>query len=97
MRELGTDSANIHEQTGEEIAKLGIDALYGVEGFAKNLLEGAENKGLKNVKFYENSTIAGERFVNEVNPGDLILIKGSRGVKTEKIIEKLLEKFELEG
>lgn len=96
MRELGEDSAKIHEKTGKEIAGLGIDALYGVEGFARNLLEGAKSNGLNKVNFFENSNIAGENFVNEVQAGDLILVKGSRGVKTEKVIEKLLENFELE-
>ena len=42
MRELGLDSAEIHAETGEKIATLGIDALYGVEGFAKNLLRRCE-------------------------------------------------------
>ena len=34
---------------------------------------------------------------NEIEAGDLVLVKGSRGVRTEKVIEKLLEKFELEN
>ncbi len=96
MRELGEDAANIHEKTGREIADLGIDSLYGVEGFAHNLVEGAKKNGLGKTEFYENSMVAGEKFINEVKSGDLILIKGSRGVKTEKVIEKLLENFELE-
>lgn len=96
MRELGDDAETIHRKTGETIAKLGIDSLYGVEGFAVNLLEGAKSQGLNEVEFYENSTIAAENFINQVRAGDLILVKGSRGVKTEKVIEKLLENFELE-
>ncbi len=96
MRELGTDSANIHKETGKEIAKLGIEALFGIEGFAADLIAGAKENGLSNVEFYENSAIASENFVNEVQAGDLILIKGSRGVKTEKVIQGLLAEFELE-
>ncbi len=96
MRELGNDSANIHTMTGKQIAALGVDSLFGVEGFAANLIEGAKNNGLSSVKFYENSTVAGEDFINEIQAGDLVLIKGSRGVKTEKVIEKLLSNFELE-
>jgi UDP-N-acetylmuramoyl-tripeptide--D-alanyl-D-alanine ligase len=96
MRELGADAAQIHEKTGETLAGLGIDALYGVEGLARNLLEGAKNNGLSQVQFYEDSSVAGEYFVNEVRAGDLILVKGSRGVKTEKVIETLLQRFELE-
>jgi len=95
MRELGDDAANIHFETGKKIAAIGIDKLYGVENLARNLIDGAKTAGLNEVEFYENSSVAGENFVKEVQPGDLILIKGSRGVRTEKVIEKLLEKFSL--
>lgn len=96
MRELGKDSAEIHRETGGKIAEYKVDALYGVEGFATILVAGAKENGLSDVAFYENSEIAGEEFVKEIRAGDLVLIKGSRGVKTEKVIEKLLEKYELE-
>ncbi len=96
MRELGAESAKIHFETGKKIAALGIDKLYGVEGLAQNLLEGAKSAGLKGGGFYENSQVAGEKFLTEVQTGDLILVKGSRGVRTEKVVEKLLENFELE-
>ena len=96
MRELGTDAANIHFETGRQIAALGVDKLFGVEGLAQNLLDGARSAGLDAGEFYENSQVAGEKFIDEVGAGDLILIKGSRGVRTEKVVEKLLENFELE-
>ncbi|HEY0460804.1 MAG TPA: UDP-N-acetylmuramoyl-tripeptide--D-alanyl-D-alanine ligase [Pyrinomonadaceae bacterium] len=96
MRELGENSARIHFETGKQIAALGIDRLFGVEGFAKDLLEGAKSAGLSDGEFYEDSKVAGEKFIAEVRAGDLILIKGSRGVRTEKVVEKLLENFELE-
>lgn len=93
MRELGNDAAKIHFETGQKIAELKIDKLFGVEGFAQDLLNGA---GLSDSEFYENSTVAAEKFLAEVQAGDLILVKGSRGVRTERVIEKLLENFELE-
>ncbi|HLM03295.1 MAG TPA: UDP-N-acetylmuramoyl-tripeptide--D-alanyl-D-alanine ligase [Pyrinomonadaceae bacterium] len=96
MRELGDDAAQIHRETGERIAEIGVDKLFGVEGFARNMLEGARDAGLSDVEFYADSQNAAEKFVDEVRAGDLILIKGSRGVRTEKVVEKLLEKFELE-
>lgn len=96
MRELGDNAARIHYETGERIAEIGVDKLFGVEGFAQNLLEGARGKGLSAVGFYEDSQDAAEKFVDELRAGDLVLIKGSRGVRTEKVVEKLLEKFELE-
>ncbi len=96
MRELGNDAANIHFETGKRIAEIGVDKLVGVEGFAKDLIAGAKTINNLETEFFENSQIAGENFINEAQAGDLILVKGSRGVKTEKVIEKLLEKFELE-
>lgn len=96
MRELGDEAEQIHFETGRKIAQIGIDKLFGVEGFAADLLEGAKESGLSAVEFYEDSNVAAEKFIDEVQAGDLILVKGSRGVKTEKVIEKLLEKFETE-
>jgi len=51
---------------------------------------------LREAKFYNSSEEAGEFLVGEIRAGDLVLVKGSRGVKTEKVIEKLLEKYRLE-
>lgn len=96
MRELGNDAEKIHFEIGRQIAEIGVEKLVGVEGFAKNLIEGAKTVNNLETEFYENSEIAGENFVNELQSGDLVLVKGSRGVKTEKVIEKILEKFELE-
>ncbi len=97
MRELGENAAQIHYETGQKIAGIGVDKLFGVEGFANDLLKGANDAGLRETEFYEDSAVAAEKFLTEVRAGDLILVKGSRGVRTERIIEKLLEKFELES
>lgn len=95
MRELGENEAQIHYETGKKIAEIGVDKIFGVEKFARNLLEGARDAGVRETEFYENSEIAGEKFAAEVRAGDFVLIKGSRGVRTEKVVEKLLEKFEV--
>jgi UDP-N-acetylmuramoyl-tripeptide--D-alanyl-D-alanine ligase len=95
MRELGEGSERMHFETGEKIGMSGIDALFGVEGFAEKIVAGAKSKGLENVRFYENSEVAAEKFIAEIRAGDLILIKGSRGVKTEKILERISENFSL--
>lgn len=95
MRELGDDSAEIHRETGRRLASTGIDILFGVAGDAARLVDGAAEAGLAVGGFYEDSSVAAEKFADEVRAGDLILVKGSRGVRTEKVVEKLLEKFEL--
>jgi UDP-N-acetylmuramoyl-tripeptide--D-alanyl-D-alanine ligase len=95
MLELGRDEARIHHETGAKLAKSGIDALYGVRGLAKQMVEGARENGLRAAEFFANSDEAGEFLSENIRSGDLVLVKGSRGVRTEKIIEKLLSNFEL--
>ncbi|MBA3695114.1 MAG: UDP-N-acetylmuramoyl-tripeptide--D-alanyl-D-alanine ligase [Acidobacteria bacterium] len=94
MLELGENEREIHAETGEKLAKSGIDFLIGVRGLAKDLVEGAN--GLSETRFFSNSDETGEFLSNEIKAGDLVLVKGSRGVRTERVIEKLLEKFDLE-
>lgn len=96
MLELGDDAERLHTECGENIAASGVDMLIGVRGFGKQLVDGATSAGISTAIFAANSDEAGEMLVNEVREGDVILIKGSRGVRTEKVLDKLLEKFELE-
>lgn len=96
MLELGDDAERLHIETGEKIAAKEVDMLIGVRGLGQQLVEGAKNAGLGNAIFAERSDAAGEMLANEIGEGDVVLVKGSRGVRTEEVIEKLLEKFEAE-
>lgn len=96
MLELGDEAAQIHFETGKKIAASGVDALFGVRGFAENLIAGARDAGLQNVRFFENSDAAAEFMASEARAGDLILVKGSRGVRCEKVVERLAAEFERE-
>ena len=96
MLELGETEREIHAETGKQLAASGIDYLVGIRGLAKDLVESAGANNLRETKFFNSSDEAGEFLTNEIRSGDLVLIKGSRGVKTEKVIEKLLEKYDLE-
>lgn len=96
MLELGDDAERLHVETGEKIASRKVDMLIGVRGLGQQLVDGAKVNGLEKAVFAENSDAAGELLANEIEEGDVVLVKGSRGVRTEKVIEKLLEKFEAE-
>lgn len=96
MLELGPNENAIHRETGEKIAKTKIDILIGVRGQAEKLVEGARSAGLSSAEFAEDSDAAGVLLLETVKKGDVILVKGSRGVRTERVIEKLFEKFEKE-
>jgi UDP-N-acetylmuramoyl-tripeptide--D-alanyl-D-alanine ligase len=97
MLELGEDEKTIHAETGKQLAASGIDSLIGVRGLAQAMTESASANGLPQTKFFNDSDEAGEFLTSEIRAGDLVLVKGSRGVRTEKVIQKLLEKYNLEN
>ena len=96
MLELGPSGAELHEEAGRQIAQLGIDRLIGVRGFAREMVAGAREAGMSSETaiFTNTPEEAAEALIREVRDGDLILVKGSRGVRTEIVVERLKQKFE---
>ena len=95
MLELGPDSAQLHREAGLEIARAGIDLLWGIRGEAAELIAGATAAGLSATRFFETADDAAVAIVNEVKKGDLILVKGSRGVATDLVVNAIREHFPL--
>lgn len=86
MLELGPAAAAMHRQAGERIAQYGIDLLLGVRGLAQAMVEGAKHRGLR-AEFVSTPEAAGEWLRREARPGDVILLKASRGVRLERALE----------
>jgi len=97
MLELGRDSPQMHREAGHEIARLGIDVMWGVRGLATEIVAGARDEGLQATRFFENSDEAAAAAIDEVREGDLILVKGSRSVETDKVVIALKQRFALAG
>ena len=97
MLELGPDEASLHRAAGREIAANGVNEIWGVRGLAKEIAEGAAEAGVTATRFFNSSEEAATEIVKEVQEGDLILVKGSRGVATEKVVNALREHFPLAG
>jgi UDP-N-acetylmuramoyl-tripeptide--D-alanyl-D-alanine ligase len=96
MRELGPSSAELHRAAGEFVGKTGkIDYVIGVQGDALQIVEGAIAAGLprEHTKFFAAPSEAAEFLAEFVRAGDLLLVKGSRSVKMERIVETLLGRF----
>src|SRR5438876_2509 len=53
--------------------------------------------GLAETRFFETSDEAARALVKEVREGDLVLVKGSRGVATDKIVEAIRARFPVVG
>ncbi len=97
MLELGPDAAAFHRETGRDIGRAGVDVLWGVRGLASEMIDGAREVGLTETSFFDTSDEAAREIVKVVTEGDLVLIKGSRGVATDKIVNAIREHFALAG
>jgi UDP-N-acetylmuramoyl-tripeptide--D-alanyl-D-alanine ligase len=88
MRELGAVSASEHQTIGRELAGSGAAALIGVAGDAELLVLAAHAGGLAAV-FAADAARAAELARERVQPGDVVLVKGSRGIGLEQVVEQL--------
>lgn len=96
MLELGSESSTLHYQAGREIAEIGnINILLGVRGQAQHIVEGARAAGMSegDARFCLNTDEAANELLKLVRVGDVILIKGSRGVGLDQAVRRLLEGF----
>jgi UDP-N-acetylmuramyl pentapeptide synthase len=94
MLELGTSARDLHVETGRRIAAR-TDMLVGVGPLAHALLEGALEGGARaeNLHHFADSTQAAREGVDLVRAGDAVLVKGSRGVHMEAVVDALKSKF----
>jgi UDP-N-acetylmuramoyl-tripeptide--D-alanyl-D-alanine ligase len=88
MRELGSESERGHREVGETAATLGVDQLITIGDAAELIAEGARSAGLERVSSTRSTSEAAKLLGDIVEPGDLVLIKGSRAARTEKVIEQ---------
>jgi len=95
MLELGPSAAELHRACGREAARTGAALIVGVQGEARSVLEGAREAGAtdEQLKFASDSVEAGELLARNVRSGDVVLIKGSRGVKLEQVLIALRQTF----
>jgi len=91
MLEIGKYTVEEHTKIGKSVAKV-ADILIAVGLRARYIAEGALNEGMseKNIFQFEKSDEAGEFLHSILEPGDLILVKGSQGVRMEKVVEQVM-------
>ncbi len=91
MRELGESAKRLHEEVGRVAAKSGLDWLIGVGAGTVDLLAAARDGGFSpdRMRHFADSTAAAGELAGMVRQGDLVLLKGSRGVHLEKVVEAL--------
>ncbi|MDR4508814.1 MAG: UDP-N-acetylmuramoyl-tripeptide--D-alanyl-D-alanine ligase [Candidatus Brocadiaceae bacterium] len=97
MLELGRESQLLHKEIGEIVARSNIDLLWTVGGYASEIAEAAKRLGMaeKKIAQFENVEDITTNELDGIMKNDVILVKGSRGMHMDRIVEKL-EKFLLQ-
>lgn len=92
MLELGPSSPELHREAGRKCASSGVDWLLAVQGNARMMVEGAVEAGLprEQARFFGNAGEAGRFGRSILQPHDVVLVKGSRGVHLERAVEELM-------
>lgn len=96
MLELGDRTMPLHESCGHAAARAGLRALITVGGEpARKLGEAAVAAGMAPaaVTHCTSSDEAAELAARVVRPGELVLVKGSRGMRTDRVVERLKAEF----
>jgi len=86
MLELGDHGPALHAACGRAAAEAGLDLVAGVQGNAEHLAAAACTGGVASL-FLPNAEAAGRWLKQTMQPGDVVLVKGSRGVHLERAIE----------
>src|SRR5947207_9776747 len=87
MSELGDESESGHGEVGEAAAALGIDELIAVGATGVAMARVAQKAGLKKCLSVNSPDDAAGILKETASPGDLILVKGSRSARMERVLE----------
>jgi UDP-N-acetylmuramoyl-tripeptide--D-alanyl-D-alanine ligase len=86
MLELGEHGPALHAACGRAAAEVGLDLVVGVQGNAEHLASAACTGGVAAL-FLPDAETAGRWLKQNLRAGDVVLVKGSRGVHLERAIE----------
>ena len=96
MLELGEHTTRLHRESGAAAAGAGLDRLITVGGpAARTLADAAVAAGMRAdaVSYVETSAAAADLIVAWLSAGDLVLVKGSRGIKTDAVVDRITAEF----
>jgi UDP-N-acetylmuramoyl-tripeptide--D-alanyl-D-alanine ligase len=96
MLELGDATARLHEECGRAAAQAGLRLLFAIGGQpARALANGAVSAGMSAsaVMHFERSESAAVVVKGALRAGDLVLVKGSRGIRTDLVVDRIVAEF----
>lgn len=94
MLELGDDTERFHREIGQKAASLNIDYLYVYGELGRHIVDGAKKSNFPEERiFYGSKDEISQKVIEHLKPDTWILIKGSRGMKMETVIQQLKRKM----
>ncbi|MGA3011151.1 MAG: UDP-N-acetylmuramoyl-tripeptide--D-alanyl-D-alanine ligase [Terracidiphilus sp.] len=88
MLEQGEHGPALHAEAGRAAVEAGLDLVAGVQGNAEHLAAAACSGGVASL-FLPDAEAAGRWLKLNIRKGDVVLVKGSRGVHLERVVEAL--------
>jgi UDP-N-acetylmuramoyl-tripeptide--D-alanyl-D-alanine ligase len=89
MLELGPEAPQFHREAGEGAARLGFSPVVGVGNLSRDLVAGAAAAGAAQTQWFANADEAAGWSAGALRRGDVVLVKGSRGVHLEEVVVAL--------
>lgn len=89
MLELGEAAGYLHGEVGRTAGRCGVTHLFARGPHAIEMVEGARAAGVRSAAAMEDHEGIAKKVIDVARPGDVLLVKGSRGMRMEKVLEAL--------
>jgi UDP-N-acetylmuramoyl-tripeptide--D-alanyl-D-alanine ligase len=88
MLEMGALAPTLHEELGELVGATGFDKVYFIGGSAEKFNDGLAKAGYKKsaAVLSEFKAEVADELARDLHPGDMVMVKGSRGMKLERFV-----------
>jgi len=92
MLELGTESRRYHTEIGEQLSHYTFDLIAVVGLLSTDIVDGARAAGVAEERLlhFDNAEACADEMINILRPGDLVYLKGSRGIGLETILSRFI-------
>jgi len=91
MLELGARSEEEHVELGRRVGAQGVDLFVGVGEAMGPAVEASKRAGAKSVTHAPDASVAAQTVSRGAKAGDWILVKGSRGIALDRVVDALLK------